>query len=77
MIFFVSMESHVYRLLKDSCFELYGYEKYGIFLAKKLIERWFLLTTVPESSCFELFEDEKYGIFFSLKADRKMIFTDY
>ena len=49
--------------------------KYGLFRAKKLMERWYLLAT--GSSCFELFGDVKYGLFLSQKVDGKMVFTDY
>ena len=34
---------YVYWLLKSSCFELFGDRKYDYFLAKKLIERLYLL----------------------------------
>ena len=30
------MEKHVYWLLKFSCFEFYGDEKYGLFLSQKV-----------------------------------------
>ena len=41
-----SMEYHVYWSLKScSCFKLFGDEKYGIFWAKTLTERWTLLIT--------------------------------
>ena len=71
------MKCHVNWLLESSCFELSGDGKYGLFWAKKLTERWYLLITVLESSCFELSGDGKYSYFLSLKVDGKMIFTDY
>ena len=37
------MEYHVYWLLKGSCFDFFGDEKYGFFWAKKLMEIWYLL----------------------------------
>ena len=43
------------------------------FLAKKLMERYWLL----KSCCFELFGGGKYGLFLNQKVDGKMIFTDY
>ena len=43
--------------------------------SKKLIERWYLLTT--EKSLFEFFGDGKYGPFLSQEVDEKMIFTGY
>ena len=33
----------IYRLLRTSCFELFGDGKYSLFLSKKLMERWYLL----------------------------------
>ena len=36
---------HIYWLLKRSCFDLFRNGKYGLFWAKKLIERWYLLVT--------------------------------
>ena len=33
----------IYWLRKSSCFNLLGDEKYGLFSAKKLMERWYLL----------------------------------
>ena len=35
----------VYWLLKSSCFDLFRDEKYRLFWAKKLFERWYLLIT--------------------------------
>ena len=37
------MENDIYWLLRSSCFELFGDGKYGLFSAKKLMERWYLL----------------------------------
>ena len=31
----------IYWLLRSSCFELFGDGKYGLFSAKKLMERWY------------------------------------
>ena len=39
------MEYHVHWLLNSSCFGLSGDGKYGLFWAKKLMERWYLLVT--------------------------------
>ena len=36
---FLSMEYHIYWLLKSSCFEFFGDGKYELFWAKKLMER--------------------------------------
>ena len=33
----------IYWLLKSSCFECFGDGKYGLFSAKKLMERWYFL----------------------------------
>ena len=44
-----------------------------IFLAKKLMERWYLLIT--EKFYFELFGDVKYSIFLSQRVDGKMKFN--
>ena len=33
----------IYWLLTSSCFELFGNGKYGLFSAKKLMEKWYLL----------------------------------
>ena len=35
----------VYWLRKSPCFEFFGYGKYGLFWAKKLVEIWYLLIT--------------------------------
>ena len=37
------MENDIYWLLRSSCFALFGDGKYGLFSAKKLMERWYLL----------------------------------
>ena len=55
------MEYHVYWSLKCSYFALLGDEKYGVFWAKKLMERWYLLITT-ELSCFKLSGDGKHGL---------------
>ena len=33
-------KNDIYRLLESSCFESFGDGKYGLFWAKKLMERW-------------------------------------
>ena len=38
MIFFFSMEYHVYWLLKNSCFEMFGEGKYSLFSSQKVDE---------------------------------------
>ena len=64
----------IYWLLKSSCFELFGYGKYGILLSKEVDAKcdiyWLL-----KSSCFELVGGEKYGLFLGQQVDGKMIFT--
>ena len=69
------MEYHFFRLLKSSCFEIFGNKKYGIFEP----ESWWKydIYWLLKNSCFNLFENGKYGIFLSQKVDWKMIFTDY
>ena len=42
-----------YWLLKSSCFELFGDGKYGLFLAKKLMKRWYLLGLFELSMIFQ------------------------
>ena len=42
---FLSMEYHVYWLLKSSYFEFSEKENTVFFRAKKLMERWYLLIT--------------------------------
>ena len=59
-------KNNIYWLLKSSCFGLCGDWKYGLFLAKKLMERWYLL--IMKSSCFKLFGDGKYGLFFKSES---------
>ena len=52
--YFLTMEYHVYWLLKSSCFELSGDGKYSLFWDKKWMENdiyWLL-----ESSCFALWK---------------------
>ena len=62
----------VYWLLKGSGFELSRVGKYGLFCAKKLMERLYLLVTEKflfwalKSSCFEFFGDGK-TVFFLIK----------
>ena len=67
-------KNDIYWLLKSSCFELFGYGKYGILLSKEVDGKcdiyWLL-----KSSCFELVGGEKYGLFLGQKVDGKMIFT--
>ena len=43
-------KDYIYWLLKRSCFKIVGDEKYGLFWAKKLMKRWYLLIT--EKSLF-------------------------
>ena len=38
-------EYNIYWLLKSSCFDLFGNGEYGLFWAKKLMERWYWLVT--------------------------------
>ena len=38
-------KNYIHWLLKSSCFEPFGDEKCGLFWAKALIERWYLLIT--------------------------------
>ena len=45
------------------------------FLAKKLMERWYLMIT--GKFLFWTFRRLKYGLFWSQKVDGKIIFTDY
>ena len=64
-----------WKVLVLNCFHLFGNEKYGLFWAKKLLERWYLLIT--EKFLFNLFRDGKHGLSLSQKVDGKMILTDY
>ena len=43
----------IYWLLKSPCFELFGDGKYGLFSAKMLIERWYLLGLFELSMIFQ------------------------
>ena len=56
----------IYWLLKSSCFELFGDEKYGLFLSQEVDGKddiyW-----LRKSSCFELFDGGKYGLFWVKK----------
>ena len=69
------MEYHVYWLLKSSCFEFSREEKYGLFWAKKLMERWNLLIT--GKLLFWTLRRWEIRSFLSQKVDGKMIFADY
>ena len=69
------MEYHVYWLLKSSCFELSRDGKYGLFWAKKLMERLYLLIT--GKFLFWTFLKWEIWYFLSLKNSGTMIFTDY
>ena len=40
-------KDHIYRLLESSCFEFFHDGKYGLFSAKRLTERWYLLAFSP------------------------------
>ena len=72
---FFSMEYHLYWKLKNSRFEFFEDEKYGIFEPKSLwkYDIYWLL----KSSCFDLFGNGKCGLFLSQEGDGTMIFTDY
>ena len=63
----------VYWLLKSSCFEFFGDGKYGLFWAKKLMKRWYLLIT--EKFLFLTFWRWEIRSFFNQKVGGKMIFT--
>ena len=67
------MEYHVYWLLKSSCFELSRDGKYGLFWAKKLMERLYLLIT--GKFLFWTFLKWEIWYFLSLKNSGTMIFT--
>ena len=69
------MEYHVYWLLKSSCFELSRDGKYGLFWAKKLMERLYLLIT--GKFLFWTFLKWEIWHFLSLKNSGTMIFTGY
>ena len=69
------MEYHVYWLLKSSCFELSRDGKYGLFWAKKLMERLYLLIT--GKFLFWTFLKWEIWYFLSLKNRGTMIFTGY
>ena len=65
-------KDEIYQLLESSCFELYGDGKYGLFWAKKLMERWYLLIT--EKTLFWSFRRWEIQSFLSQKVDGKVIF---
>ena len=46
-------KNDIYWLLKRHCFELFGNRKYGLFWAKKLMERWYLLVPFKPSTIFQ------------------------
>ena len=48
-----SWKDDIYWLLRSSCFELFGDGKYGLFSAKKLMERWYLLGLFELSMIFQ------------------------
>ena len=56
----------IYWFLEGSCFELFGDGKYGLFLAKKLMERLYLLIT--EKFLFWTFRREEIWSFFEPKS---------
>ena len=56
-------------LLKISFFELFGDGKYGLFSAKKLIERWYLLNLFELSVILRDFFMQWYIIYKPLKFD--------
>ena len=43
----------IYRLLRNSCFELFGNGKYSLFSAKKLMKRWYILGLFELSMIFQ------------------------
>ena len=43
----------IYRLLRNSCFELFGDGKYSLFSAKKLMKRWYILGLFELSMIFQ------------------------
>ena len=66
----------VYWLRKSPCFEFFGYGKYGLFWAKKLVEIWYLLIT--ETFVLWTFRGGgKYSLSLRQRFNGKMIFTDY
>ena len=46
-------KDHIYWSLKSSCFELFVDGKYGLFSAKKMMERWYLLGLYEISMTFQ------------------------
>ena len=60
------MEYHVDWLLKRSCFETFRDGKYGLFLARKLMKRWYLLFT--EKFLFRTFMRWEIRSFFEPKG---------
>ena len=70
--YFISMEYHVYWLLKSSCFEFSREEKYGLFWAKKLMERWNL--PITGKLLFWTLRRWEIRSFLSQKVDGKVIF---
>ena len=71
---FFSMEYHVYRLLKSSCFEIFRDGKYGLFSSQNFDGKMVILLI---SENFLLWIFQRYGLFLSQKIVGKMIFTDY
>ena len=67
--------SIVYWLLKSHCFEFVGGGKYGLSLAKNLMEIWYLLSI--EKFLFWLFREWEIWSFLREKVSEKMIFTGY
>ena len=69
------MEYHAYSLLKGSCFEILGDEKYDLFLSQKVdgnmifTDYWKVL--LLKFSIWEI------PSFFSRKVDREIMFTWY
>ena len=62
----------IYWLLKISSFHQFGNGKYGLFWAKRMMERWYLLIT--EKFLFWMFRWWEIRSFFSQKIDGKVIF---
>ena len=53
---------------KSSCFELFGDGKYNLFSAKKLMERWYLLSLFELTMIFQDFENTVFRAVNSIKT---------
>ena len=69
------MEYHVYWFLKSSCFEIFRDGKYGLFWAKKLMEKWYLL--INEKFLFWTFPRWEIRSLCDPKSWWKIIFPNY